>query len=179
MGASESPAVVIHTIGHSTRRVDDFLGLLEEHAVGMVADVRTMPRSRFNPQFNGDVLAASLAFAGIEYLHLSELGGFRKAKIDSENIGWRNASFRGYADYMLTDEFQSVLNHLIELATERRVAIMCAEAVPWRCHRLLIADALTVRGHHVEHIIGVSGSRPHVLTSFARVKYDRLTYPSG
>lgn len=175
----DQPAVLMHTIGHSTRSVEDFIGLLHDHAVEMIADVRTVPRSRFNPQFNRDALPARLAEMEIRYQHLPELGGLRKTKTDSENRGWRNSSFRGYADYMLTKEFQDALNGLIELASESATVIMCAEAVPWRCHRSLISDALLVRGHHVEHIIGANSSRPHTLTSFMRVENGRITYPSG
>ncbi len=174
----DAPEPFMHTIGHSTRSINEFIGLLREHAIETVLDVRTVPRSRFNPQFNLDVLPATLAEARLQYQHLPALGGLRKTKANSENTGWRNASFRGYADYMLTVEFQTAVDDLIELAGHQRSAIMCAEAVPWRCHRSLIADALTVRSHHIQHIIGANSSRPHALTSFARVENCRITYPS-
>ena len=146
------PTVVL-TIGHSTRTLDEFIGLLQAHAVTRVVDVRTVPRSRHNPQFNQDSLPDSLKKAGLGYVHLPGLGGLRHAKRDSINVGWRNASFRGYADYMQTPEFEQGLEELIHLAKQEQIAIMCAEAVPWRCHRSLIADALTAsrnsyRGHH-------------------------------
>ena len=174
-----APNIFMHTIGHSTRPINEFIGLLREHAVETILDVRTVPRSRFNPQFNLDVLPATLSEARLQYRQLPALGGLRKTQADSENTGWRNASFRGYADYMLTVEFQTAVDELIELARHHRSAIMCAEAVPWRCHRSLIADALTVRGHHLQHIIGANSSRPHALTSFARVENCRITYPSS
>lgn len=178
MDGVDAEAVFMHTIGHSTRGIEEFVGLLRLHAVEMILDVRTVPRSRFNPQFNADSLPLSLAEARVGYQHLPTLGGLRKASADSENLGWRNSSFRGYADYMLTPEFQVAVDDLIELASERVSAIMCAEAVPWRCHRSLIADALTVRGHRIQHIIGANSSRPHALTSFAWVENGRITYPS-
>jgi uncharacterized protein (DUF488 family) len=170
-------AAVVHTIGHSTRSIEDFIGLLHNHAVEMIADVRTVPRSRFNPQFNRDALPASLAGAGIGYQHLLELGGLRRTTVASENRGWRNASFRGFADYMLTDQFQNALQDLLTIAQRRPTAIMCAEVVPWRCHRSLIADALLVHGHEVVHIIGARNSRPHTLTTFLRFENGRMTYP--
>jgi uncharacterized protein (DUF488 family) len=165
------------TIGHSTRPLDELIALLREHGVTLLADVRTVPRSRTNPQFNRDTLPEALAGAGIGYVHLPGLGGLRKARPDSPNTGWENASFRGYADYMQTPEFAAELDHLVELADSERVALMCAEAVPWRCHRSLIADALLVRGIPVEHIMGPGARRPHTLRSFARVQDGTLTYP--
>ena len=166
------------TVGHSNRPIGDFITLLQAHGVTLVADVRTIPKSRHNPQFNKTSLPASLRRAGIKYVHLPGLGGLRHAKPDSPNAGWRNASFRGYADYMQTAEFAESLAHLIELAGEERVAIMCAEAVPWRCHRSLIGDAMTIRGIRVEDIMTPTRRPLHQLTSFARVRKGGLTYPA-
>jgi uncharacterized protein (DUF488 family) len=166
------------TIGHSTRSIDEFIGLLRAHAVSRVVDVRTIPRSRHNPQFNRDALADSLKAAGLGYVHLPELGGLRHAKTDSINAGWRNASFRGYADYMQTPEFEQSLEELIQLAKEEQIAIMCAEAVPWRCHRSLIADALLIRGIRVEDIMSVTRRQVHTLTPFAKVQGSTITYPA-
>ncbi len=165
------------TIGHSTHPADEFIRILEAHGVDLLADVRTVPRSRHNPQFNRDALARSLADPEIRYLWLRDLGGLRHTRPDSVNTGWRNASFRGYADYMQTPEFRRALAHLIDLSQETQAVIMCAEAVPWRCHRSLIADALTVRGIPVEHIMGIGATRPHTLTRFAKVDGTRITYP--
>ena len=147
------------------------------HGVTSLADVRTVPRSRHNPQFGGDALAQSLSVADIEYRPFPGLGGFRRASDDSPNAGWRNASFRGYADYMETPAFRAELDALIALARARTVAVMCAEAVPWRCHRSLIADALTVRGIRAEEIISETKTQLHRLTSFARVDGTTITYP--
>jgi uncharacterized protein (DUF488 family) len=151
--------------------------LMQAHDVACVADVRTIPRSRHNPQFSADALSKSLKKAGIGYIHVAGLGGLRHPKRDSPNTGWRNASFRGFADYMQTAEFEKALNELIQEARETRVALMCAEAVPWRCHRSLIADALTVHDIPVEHIMSPTNRRPHVLTPFAKVQGTRLIYP--
>ena len=170
---------VILTVGHSTRPIDDFVELLRAHGVERVVDVRTIPRSRHNPQFNGDALAASLGQAGIAYTHLKSLGGLRHAPADSRNLGWRNASFRGFADYMATPEFEQGLARLLELAARKRCAIMCAEAVPWRCHRSLIADVLTARGVAVEHVMSPGKRGVHRLTPFARVRAKRVTYPAS
>ena len=137
---------VVFTIGHSTRPIRDFIRLLRAHDIQRVVDVRTIPRSRHNPQFNRDRLSAALHGARIHYRHLPGLGGLRRATRDSPNLGWRNASFRGYADYMQSNDFQDAVEALIRLGRQKRVAIMCAEAVPWRCHRSLVADALDVRG---------------------------------
>ncbi len=166
------------TIGHSTHALDEFLRMLHAHGVALLVDIRTVPRSRRNPQFNRDELPASLAAAGIEYIHLPELGGLRKPRPDSMNAAWKNESFRGYADYMQTPEFAFGLERLMDLARERRVAIMCAEAVPWRCHRSLVADALTARGWLVEHIMSEKQRSPHKVTRFARVEGERVTYPA-
>lgn len=165
------------TIGHSTRPIDDFIRILRAHGVETVVDVRTVPRSRHNPQFNADTLPETLAAAGLAYIHMPVLGGLRHARPDSPNTGWRNASFRGYADYMQTPEFAAALEELVALGRRTRAALMCAESVPWRCHRSLIADALAARGLSVEHIMSETGRRPHQVTSFARVEGTRITYP--
>ena len=169
----------IHTIGHSTRALPELVDLLRAHGVTLLADVRTRPGSRRLPHFDREALERELPAAGIEYRHVPELGGLRKPRPDSPNLAWRNAGFRGYADQMQTDEWRRALDGLIELATRRRVAIMCAEAVPWRCHRSLVADALAVRGHTVRHITGPGTAAPHSLTSFAYVEGDRITYPGN
>jgi uncharacterized protein (DUF488 family) len=166
------------TIGHSNRTIEDFLGMLKAHGVQLLVDVRTVPRSRHNPQFNRETLPGSLAAEAIEYRHMPGLGGLRHARKDSINTGWRNDSFRGYADYMQTPEFAENIRELLALEAARRVAVMCAESVPWRCHRSLIADALTARGIPVEHIMSATKANPHKLTSFARVDGERVTYPS-
>jgi len=152
--------------------------MLAAHGVELLVDVRTVPRSRHNPQFNRDALPESLRTAGIRYLHMPDLGGLRHARLDSANTGWRNLSFRGFADYMQTPEFAAALEQLIELSGDSRVALMCSEAVPWRCHRSLIADALSVRGIPVEHIMTASSLRPHALTPFAKVDGDKIIYTS-
>ncbi|HEY6837530.1 MAG TPA: DUF488 domain-containing protein [Geobacteraceae bacterium] len=169
--------VRIMTIGHSTHPLEEFIHLLQAHGVDFLVDVRTIPRSRHNPQFNSDTLPAALAAAGIGYLHMKGLGGLRHPAARSPNTAWRTPGFRGYADYMLTKEFAAELERLVELSRSRLVAIMCAEAVPWRCHRSLIADALTVKGVAVEHILSPKRRDPHTLTSFAQVEEGRLTYP--
>jgi uncharacterized protein (DUF488 family) len=165
------------TIGHSTRTWKAFLELLRAHGVERVVDVRSIPGSRHNPQFNRETLRTKLRAAKIGYVHLRKLGGLRHARRDSPNMGWRNTSFRGFADYMQTSEFEAGLQRLIKLARQKRSALMCAEAVPWRCHRSLIADALIVRGIRVEHIMSKSTSRAHSLTSFGYVQRNRITYP--
>lgn len=173
-----SGSPIIMTIGHSTRTLDEFVALLRAHGVTRVVDVRTVPRSRHNPQFNKDSLPESLSKAGLGYVHTPGLGGLRHARADSLNAGWRNASFRGYADYMQTPEFEENLEQLIELAKKDRVVIMCAEAVPWRCHRSLIGDALVVRGIETVDIMSLTQSRVHTLTPFATVSGTRVTYPT-
>jgi uncharacterized protein (DUF488 family) len=177
MKAPEMPTIM--TIGHSNRTWKDFLELLREHRVKRVVDVRSIPRSRHNPQFNRETLSTKLRAAKVGYVYLRKLGGLRHARRDSPNIGWRNASFRGFADYMQTSEFEAGLQRLIKLAGHKRSAIMCAEAVPWRCHRSLIADALTVRGIRVDDIMSVKRSQVHSLIPFARVQGHRITYPTG
>jgi uncharacterized protein (DUF488 family) len=165
------------TIGHSTRPIEDFLELLQAYDIQLLADVRMTPYSRRNPQFHSDALAKSLADAGIQYRHMPALGGRRKSRPDSMNVGWRNESFRGYADYMQTREFWIALDDLVATGQKLSVAIMCAEAVPWRCHRSLISDALVSRGWTVRHIISPSSLQPHTLTPFAKLDEGRLTYP--
>jgi uncharacterized protein (DUF488 family) len=172
------PSPIVLTIGHSTRAIEEFIGLLQAHAVSRVVDVRTVPRSRHNPQFNKDSLPEPLKKAGLGYVHMPGLGGLRHAKRDSPNLGWRNASFRGYADYMQTPEFAESLEELIQLASQGRIALMCAEAVPWRCHRSLIADALTVRGIRTQDIMSPTRRQIHTLTPFAKVRGTEITYPA-
>lgn len=167
----------IYTIGHSTRTLDEFHILLAQFRIDLLLDVRTVPRSRHVPHFNTDTLMRALSEKGIEYRHLKLLGGLRKPAKDSSNQGWRNTSFRGFADYMQTGEFQKGMTEMLDLAFKRRAALMCAEAVPWRCHRSLIADALLVRKMEVRHIISKSGLKIHELTPFAVVEGDLITYP--
>ncbi len=166
-------------IGHSTRPVEELVELLRSCGVTTLADVRTIPRSRRNPQFEQEALSRALAAAGIRYAHLARLGGLRHARRDSPNGGWRNESFRGYADHMQTGEFEEGLVELRALARDGPVAVMCAEAVPWRCHRSLLADALYARGVVVEHIVGKGRTRPHRLTPFAVRQGRRVVYPPG
>ena len=170
---------MIFTIGHSTRPIDVFIRLLKAHGVQRVVDVRTIPRSRHNPQFNRDQLSPALHNSRIHYRHMPGLGGLRHARRDSANTGWRNMGFRGYADYMQTPAFEEGLACAIELAKRERVVLMCAEAVPWRCHRSLIADALLVRGIDAREITSGIRARPHVLTPWARVSGTRITYPAA
>ena len=169
---------LVMTIGHSTRTLDEFIGLLQAHGATCVADVRTVPRSRHNPQFNKTSLPRALRKAGLEYVHMPGLGGLRHAKRDSPNMGWRNTSFRGYADYMQTPEFAQSLAELVRLANQGRIVLMCAEAVPWRCHRSLIADALLVRGIRTEDIMSATRRQVHALTPFAKVRGAAITYPA-
>lgn len=167
----------IWTIGHSTRTIDDFISLLEENEIKLLADVRSLPGSKRYPQFNREALAESLNARGIRYEHFPELGGRRKPKPDSRNTAWRNASFRGYADYMETEEFQAGIQRLLALARETGpAAIMCAEAVWWRCHRSLISDYLKVRGIDVMHILDACKTEPHPYTSAARIVNGKLSY---
>lgn len=167
----------VHTVGHSTRTLEELVELLRSFQIEVLADIRTVPRSRHNPQFDRAALSRSLRSRRIRYAHLARLGGLRHARKDSTNTAWRNASFRGFADYMQTPEFEAGLEELRELAKTGRVALMCAEAVPWRCHRSLVADALSARGARVEHITSRSRSSPHRLTGFAKVDGGRVTYP--
>lgn len=169
---------IIYTIGHSKRSLEDFIRLLKANNITLAVDIRSIPHSRHNPQFNQETLPQALQQAGIAYRHLPGLGGLRKPNPDSLNTGWRNAGFRGFADYMQTPEFEASLRELIDLARHEVVVIMCAEAVPWHCHRSLIADALTARNIPVEHIIAQPERRPHRLTPMARVLDSRITYPA-
>lgn len=168
---------LICTIGHSTHPLDEFVSLLKINEVAHVLDVRTVPRSRQNPQFNKETLPDSLGTAGIKYTHVPGLGGLRHAHKDSINGAWRNASFRGYADYMQTPEFAMNVQNVMELAAYERCALMCAEAVPWRCHRSLIADALILRGMRVEDIISANGRKLHLMTPWARTDGLKISYP--
>lgn len=171
-------AGTIFTVGHSTLPIERFVSLLKTYSIECLADIRTVPRSRHNPQFNADALQSALAASLIDYVHLAALGGLRHAHKDSPNTGWRNAGFRGYADYMQTAAFADGLERLIAIGRERRTAIMCAEAVPWRCHRSLVADALSIHGIPAIEILSETSCRPHTLTPFAHVDGTRITYPA-
>jgi uncharacterized protein (DUF488 family) len=175
--AKTAQGTKIFTIGHSTRSIETLIDMLKAHGVQHLTDVRTVPRSRHNPQFNRDALSEALPKSGIRYTHMEQLGGLRHARKDSLNTGWRNTSFRGFADYMQTPEFEAGLKVLIEASEQKQVAIMCAEAVPWRCHRSLIGDALKARGIEVEDIMSATQTKEHVLTSFAKVEGTQVTYP--
>jgi uncharacterized protein (DUF488 family) len=168
----------IFTVGHSTLPIEKFIALLKAYSITRLADIRTIPRSKHNPQFNDDALAAALEENGISYIPMKALGGLRHARKDSPNKGWRNESFRGYADYMQTETFECALANLVAMSKTKRIAIMCAEAVPWRCHRSLVADALLVRDIEVVEILSENDWRLHSLTSFAAVNGTRITYPS-
>ena len=170
--------LVVMTIGHSIRPTKEFIHLLKAHQVKRLVDVRTVPRSRHNPQFNRSELSPALHSARLHYSYMPGLGGFRHARRDSLNTGWHNASFRGFADYMQTPEFRENLDNLIKLAKSERIAIMCAEAVPWRCHRSLIADALLARGIEVREITSAIRTRPHALTPWGNVNGMQVTYPA-
>ena len=176
---SAIPAIVVFTVGHSSRSIEEFIRLLKANGVRRLVDVRTVPRSRHNPQFNRETLSKFLRNRRINYRHMKALGGFRHARTDSINSGWRNASFRGFADYMQTLEFEDALNKLIELAVQKPTAIMCAEAVPWRCHRSLISDALTARGIEVRDIFSDKNVRLHTMTPMARVRGGTIIYPES
>ncbi len=172
--------MLIYTIGHSTRTLEEFQKLLQQYRIGMLLDVRTVPRSRHVPHFNSENLRLSLERQGVEYHHFKGLGGLRKPDKDSRNTGWRNLSFRGFADYMQTAEFQKALVQLMGLAVTKSVALMCAEAVPWRCHRSLIADALlSLYRAEVRHITSATSVQNHELTPFAVVEEGRLAYPKA
>ncbi len=173
------PHLRAFTVGHSTRTLDELLRVLADGGVETLVDVRTVPRSRRHPHFAGDALALSLPAAGLEYVHAPALGGFRRPRRDSPNGGWEHPAFRGYADHMTSEDFAGALAALEERARERATCVMCAEAQWWRCHRRLIADALTVRGWEVLHL-GLGGGEPprHVLTPFAVVDGERITYPA-
>ena len=169
--------VTVYAIGHSTRQVRQLVQILEAHSVDLLVDIRTIPKSRHNPQFNQNELAVSLSSAGIGYLHMEELGGLRRPLKDSPNVGWRNSSFRGYADYMQTAEFADAIEKLGRLARAKCTAIICAEGNPFRCHRSLVADALAVRGARVIHVASKNAGRAHQITPFAKVRGTRILYP--
>jgi uncharacterized protein (DUF488 family) len=169
----------VYTIGHSTRTIEEFIQILQSHEIEAVVDVRSIAASRHNPQYGEETLHNSLDRKGIGYIRLKGLGGLRHATKASINTAWRNASFRGYADYMQTTQFTQNIEQLIKIAEEKQTAIMCAEAVPWRCHRSLIGDALLIRGIVVVDIISDKVTQPHVLTSFAKIDGERITYPGG
>lgn len=173
------PNGTIFTVGHSTLPIEQFIDLLKAYGIERLVDIRTIPRSRTNPQFESSALANSLRQVGIAYVHLLGLGGLRHPRKDSCNMGWRNKSFRGYADYMQTPAFENELETLVAMSRESRIAIMCAEAVPWRCHRSLVADALIARGIKVIEILSKTSYRPHKLTAFADVNGTQITYPAG
>jgi uncharacterized protein (DUF488 family) len=168
---------VIYTVGHSSRPLNEFLTLLRVHGVQRLIDIRTIPRSRHNPQFNRETLPRFLRNRSIGYRYMKSLGGLRRPRPDSPNRGWRNPSFRGFADYMQTPQFFAALERLAALAAERKTAIMCAEAVPWRCHRSLVADALTIRGFTVKHLYTSARAREHTLSPMARVLGSTIVYP--
>ena len=170
--------LTVYTVGHSTHSIDDFVGLLRAYSIERLVDVRSIPRSRHNPQFNYDMLGTFLRNRRIGYRLMKELGGLRHTHADSLNTGWHNTSFRGFADYMQTPEFAAAIAKLVELAKEKTTAIMCAEAVPWRCHRSLIGDALIIRGIDVVDIFTSKSTKSHVITSMAMVHGMRVTYPA-
>jgi len=170
---------VIYTIGHSTRPREEFFAILKAHGIELVVDVRTIPKSRHNPQFNSEAMEMSFPENGIAYEHVRKLGGLRHPKRDSPNMGWENASFRGFADYMQTADFEEGLENLIAVAQRKKTAIMCAEALPWRCHRSLIGDALLVRGIIVLDIMNAHSVKPHTLTPWAKVMGTMITYPKN
>jgi uncharacterized protein (DUF488 family) len=169
--------MTIYTIGHSNHPLEKFIAMLTAHGIGLIADVRTIPKSRHNPQYNSDALAASLREHSIEYRHLPALGGLRHPKKDSINTAWENDSFRGFADYVQTEGFEAGLSELLAIGREQRTAVMCAEALPWRCHRSLIADALLVHGITVMHIMNKTSVKGHTLTPWAKVQGMAITYP--
>ncbi len=160
---------MLYTVGHSTRTLEQFFELLTAHTIAALVDVRRYPASRRYPHFSRDALAASLATIGVDYRHDPDLGGRREPRADSKNTVWRNAQFRGYADYMETPAFGAALSRLIEQGSAQRTTVMCAEAVPWRCHRQLLADALLARGIEVRHILGTGRAEPHTLTPHAQM----------
>lgn len=168
----------LYTIGHSTRAIEEFLNILQAFHVQLVVDVRTVPKSRRNPQFGEDQLADSLKHSNIDYKQIKKLGGLQHASQDSINTGWHNMSFRGYADYMATTSFKEGLQQIKELAENHVAVILCAEAVPWRCHRSLIADALTLQGWEVLHIHNQTTAKVHQLTPFLKVQNGEITYPA-
>lgn len=169
----------VYTIGHSTRSLDEFVAMLEAHGVTSLIDIRTVPKSRRFPHFAGEALSESLPSVGISYDWIKALGGLRKPEPDSQNSAWRNLSFRGYADHMQTAEFNAAVDELVRRSQRESIAMMCSEAVPWRCHRSLVGDALVVRGVEVLDIMSETKATPHKLTSFARVEGTRVTYPAA
>ncbi len=174
---SKDSELTVYTIGHSTRTLDEFLSLLAAYNITLLVDVRTVPRSRHNPQFNKETLPDTLKPHGIKYIHMPEIGGLRHPKRDSVNLAWENLGFQGYADFMQTKEFIDSLLKIVALARENCLAIMCAEALPWRCHRSLISDALVVRHVKVLHIISATDTITHKVTEFAHVEGTKITYP--
>jgi uncharacterized protein (DUF488 family) len=176
--AMATDAGVIYTIGHSTRAADEFAAICHAHGIEAIADVRLIPKSRRYPHFNAEQMSLWLPEVGIKYKPFKQLGGRRRAATDSINLGWRNESFRGYADFMQTDAFAAAVKELTVLAAKQPTAIMCAEAVPWRCHRSLIADALLVRGWRVLDVTSATKASPHKLTPFAKVDGQTITYPA-
>ncbi len=169
--------MIIYTVGHSTHPLDQFLVLLQTHEIARIADVRTVPKSRRHPHFSREALTQSLPAAGVGYRHFGELGGLRKPRPDSRNVGWRHEGFRGYADYMETPPFDRAIEDLLAWADQGRTAVMCAEGVWWRCHRQLIADALVARGVEARHILSTAPAKVHAVTEFARIVGSRVTYP--
>ena len=174
---AKEPSLAIFTIGHSTRTIDEFIDLIKTFDVILIVDVRTVPRSRHNPQFNKETLPNTLKSYSIKYIHMPEIGGLRRPKRDSINLAWKNSSFRGYADYMQTKEFIDNLLKIVALSRENCIALMCAEALPWRCHRSLISDALVVRHVKVQHIISAISLISHQLSEMAQVEGTKITYP--
>lgn len=166
------------SVGHSTRTLEEYISLLKHYGIERLVDVRTVPKSRTNPQFNREMLEVTIPDAGIEYIYKNDLGGLRRSRKDSVNTGWRNDTFRGFADYMETPEFEEAISELVRLTEEKPTAIMCAEVLPWRCHRSLIGDAITVRGFEVMDIFDEKHAKPHKLTPFARVEGEKITYPA-
>ena len=175
---TKNKSITVFTLGHATRSLEELITLLQHYAIKHLIDIRTIPKSRHNPQFNEKELSKNLSKAHIKYTHMKDLGGFRRPLKDSINTGWRNLSFRGYADYMQTDTFAQAIDQLIKYAQQDQIAIMCSEAVPWRCHRSLIGDALLARHIDVEDIISLTSCKPHTMTPWARVKQNKVTYPS-
>ena len=174
--AKES-GLTVFTIGHSTRTLEEFVELLKTYGVTLLVDVRSVPRSRHNPQFNKETLPNSLKIYNIKYIHMPDIGGLRHPKRDSINLAWKNSSFRGYADYMQTQEFTDNLLKIVALARENCLALMCAEALPWRCHRSLISDALVARHVKVQHILSKTSCLNHELSEMAHVEGNQITYP--
>jgi uncharacterized protein (DUF488 family) len=175
---SADKKMTIYTIGHSTRSFDVLVAILKAHEIDLLMDIRTIPHSRRNPQFNRDLIEKKLPGLGMAYQHFKELGGLRHSLGDSINIGWKNANFRGYADYMQTSDFTQALERLIRLAIDRRIAVMCAEGNPYRCHRSLVADALVVRGIRVMHVSSATSAIEHRITPFASVVGTSVVYPA-